>query len=405
MTTLVRPFGAWERFFYRYNENNQVQFSVVVEFAVPFEETMVRAALDAVQRRYPVLSAHAEDRPGTRLGFYRAAEASPIPLRVVRHDRTDWQSAVTEELIQPLGGAGNPLIRAVLITDATTSTVVLTFDHTASDGISATLVIDSLVAALNGRQLNELPVAEPVEDVINRVVPTAQFDVPPVDPRMGIPAKIRPFDGTAPDIAAIELSGAETDRLVKRCRVEHTTVHAAILVAQSLVRAEELGENFVRVFSPINVRETVGVGEVYGLYIGGALNGVAVDGDVAFWDRARAVSAELAICRSAHAVAAVTARVQDSITIDAEAVDAEHFLTESLPSELLITNLGARDLTATGPIAPVAVWGPVVHEQFAGEYVTGIVTYRGRLRMVTCAYTPPGGFLAGMRALLMTECG
>lgn len=404
MTTLVRPFGAWERFFYRYNENNQVQFSMVVEFAVPLGESRVRAALDAVQRRYPLLASHVEDRPGSCLGFYRAAEVTPIPLRIVGHDPTDWRSVVAEELIQPLGGAMNSLIRAVLITGGAAATIILTLDHAASDGISATVLIDDVVAALNGVQLNDLPVPESVDDAIKRALPPTTFDVPPADPRMAIPAKIRPFDGTAPDIAAVELSREDTSRLVQRCRAEHTTVHSAILVAKSLVRAEELGEDFVRVLSPINVRETIGVGEVYGLYISGALTAVAAEGDASFWDRARAVGAELAISRSAPAVAAVTAAVQNGVAVDAEPVDAERFLAEMLPSELLITNLGVRNLTATGPITPVAVWGPAVHEQFVGEYVTGVVTYQGRLRMVTCAYTSPAGFLDGTQALLMNEC-
>jgi hypothetical protein len=39
--------------------------------------------------------------------------------------------------------------------------------------------------------------------------------------------------------------------------------------------------------------------------------------------------------------------------------------------------------------------------QIDGEYVTGIVTYQGQLRMVTCGYTPTKTFLDDVRTTLV----
>jgi hypothetical protein len=47
------------------------------------------------------------------------------------------------------------------------------------------------------------------------------------------------------------------------------------------------------------------------------------------------------------------------------------------------------------------VWGPVVLSQTDGEYLTGVTTYEGRLRMVTCGYNVPASFLKGVGEALM----
>lgn len=60
---------------------------------------------------------------------------------------------------------------------------------------------------------------------------------------------------------------------------------------------------------------------------------------------------------------------------------------------MLVTNLGVQNLGGTGPLRPTAIWAPVVQSQTEGEYVTGITTYEGRLRMVTCGYSVPSTFL------------
>ncbi|OBJ24466.1 hypothetical protein [Mycobacterium colombiense] len=67
----------------------------------------------------------------------------------------------------------------------------------------------------------------------------------------------------------------------------------------------------------------------------------------------------------------------------------------------MVTNLGVRNLDGAGPLRPTAVWGPVVVSQTDGEYLTGVTTYEGRLRMVTCGYSVPASFLKGVAEALM----
>ena len=71
-----------------------------------------------------------------------------------------------------------------------------------------------------------------------------------------------------------------------------------------------------------------------------------------------------------------------------------------LPYELAITNLGVQDLPGSGPIRPRAIWGPITLTQIEREYVTGVVTYEGRLRMATCGYSPTADYLLIVREVL-----
>jgi hypothetical protein len=69
-----------ERFFRRYTERNPAHFLLVAEFDVALDSQRVRDALDAVQRRHPMLSAHVRDDPARHLGFYRAAAVLAVDL-------------------------------------------------------------------------------------------------------------------------------------------------------------------------------------------------------------------------------------------------------------------------------------------------------------------------------------
>jgi alpha/beta hydrolase family protein len=102
---IVRPVDAFERLFYRYGERNPVHFSIVAEFDVVLGERQVRSALDAVQKRHPLLSVHVQDRPSTRLGTYRAPTATPVPLHV--HKQPDLED-VEKAYDLLLGGGYRP---------------------------------------------------------------------------------------------------------------------------------------------------------------------------------------------------------------------------------------------------------------------------------------------------------
>jgi NRPS condensation-like uncharacterized protein len=346
------------------------------------------------------LSVHVEDHPGARLGFYRAPSVAPIDLTVRERDEP-WQTFAAAELAQPFDRSTAPLVRAVLLNGRAGSTILLTFDHTIADGISSVTVMNDLVAALNGKPLAQNDVPSSVEDMIARTLagPQGQDSTDAADARMTEPSSIRPFDGTRPYLHTVTLDAADVERLVNRCRAERTTVHSALLTAASRVHATLLGKDFVRVLSPIDVRPLLNVAGVCADYFTCTITAMAPLDGTAFWSQARATTASLSIARSATGVAAMSATLQQAMTIDAECGLTEQLFTTVLPFDLLITNLGVQELDATGPIRPTALWGPVVQSQ-ADDYVIGVTTYNGQLRMITTGYTPSDAFLESVKAML-----
>jgi Condensation domain len=403
-TTLIRPIGALERLFYRYAERHPDHFVLAAEFGEVLTAGRLRRALAAVQRRHPLLSAHVEDRPGTRLEFYRAATVAPITLTVYRGPEASWEATAAEELGRPFDRSHAPLMRASLVQGPASSALVLTFDHAIADGISSVRVLDDLVAALNGAKLQDLPIAQSQEQIIagtlGRLDPF-EPDQLDGDPRMGEPSTIRPFDGTLTNVHAMAMTEVDSARLVARCRAERTTVHAAILTAACRVRAAERGEDFVRVLNPINIRALIGVGRDCGMYMQSTCTGLAPWNGAAFWAQARAMTAHLEVARSARGVLTGSLAIQQAMPVDADADDAVDIFTRMVPWEMIVSNLGMQNLDDAGPLRPTAIWGPLAQSQTDGEYFVGITTYEGSLRMATCGYSVPSTFLKGVGAALV----
>jgi hypothetical protein len=281
---------------------------------------------------------------------------------------------------------------------------LLTFDHTIADGISSVRVLNDVIAALNGEALSNLPVPQSQEHLIagalGAVEPLDPSELPD-DPRMGTPSVIRPFDGTSTNVHTITMTDADTARLVERCRAESTTVHAALVTAMCRVRAAERGEDFVRVLNPINFRALVGVEGDCVLCIQSTMTGLAPWDGASFWEQARATTAHLEVARSARGIRTASLAIQQAMPVDAEAGDAAELFSRVCPWEMLVTNLGVQNLDGTGPLRPTAVWGPATQSHTDGEYITGITTYGGRLRMVTCGYSVPSTFLKSVGAALV----
>jgi hypothetical protein len=239
--------------------------------------------------------------------------------------------------------------------------LLLTFDHVIADGISSVLVLEDLLAALNGTAKPALPLPMSLEDLVTRTLgPSGLGEVPldADDSRMAVPGRVRPFQGTPPCLHTLEMSSDETARIVNRCRQEQTSVHAAIVTAASHVRGKEFGEQFVRTFSPINIRKLVGEGQNCCLCIAAARTGIEPLNGIDFWTQARGIRRELDIARSAGGVVHGSSIVEQLVPIDADYPAAEQLLCTGLPFELMVTNLGVQDLSHSGPIRPRAVWGP-----------------------------------------------
>ena len=71
------------------------------------------------------------------------------------------------------------------------------------------------------------------------------------------------------------------------------------------------------------------------------------------------MSADLAGARSAAGVVSIAQAVGQAMTVDATTATAEHVFGKVFTWDVLTTNLGRKELTDTGGVAPSAIWAPI----------------------------------------------
>ncbi|MGX5209498.1 phthiocerol/phthiodiolone dimycocerosyl transferase family protein [Streptomyces violaceus] len=400
---LVRPLGAFERTIDFYTHRNPVQFSLVAELDRPVPGGTLASALAALQDRHPLLGV-AVDRAAPEAVF-RASEGA-IPLEAAA-DGTPWQSVVAVEQMRQIPPAPGPLARAVLIPRESRCAVVLTFAHQIADGIGGQRALLDLVAALSGEELTPGRVPQAQEDLLAHVGGAADADdtasgMPAEDDeRMSAVGELMPFSGRRPHVDALALDQGLTTRLVRRCRLERTSVHAALCAAATVV-LHRRGREFVRVLSPVDLRRAVGLPDEVVVRFAGARTG-SFAGDVNdFWSLSRQTRGRLSRLRTPHALKSGFAALAEHPPSSRH--DAEAMMTAVTAADIQITNLGVAYPSRRSPGALRALWGPAQITQMRGEHVLGVVTAGGRLRMTEVTHAPVAGLVPEMGAVLAEAC-
>jgi NRPS condensation-like uncharacterized protein len=405
---LVRPLGAFERAIHRVMEEYPMHFSVVAELAGTVEPAQLRQALVAVQHRHPLLSVHVEDHPGTRLGFYRSAVVPPIPLTVLDADLS-WEQVAAEELATAFDATTAPLMRAVLLRQGpAAATLVLTFDHVIADGKSALYVLQDILAVLHGQPQAVLPVPASRETLLaRRSASAASAAAPavasPAPDWLNAPGTLRPFDGSLPSVTSLAFSAALTSQLAQRCRAEQTTVQAALVVAASQVMTSAGHRQHVRITSPIDIREVLGAGRDCAMYFSSTRTTYTAAENQDFWELARTTGTQLTQGRAESMTRFVSAMMEQVFPVDIDHATARDFSIATSSRELFISNLGRLEFSETGPIRPVAIWGPITLTQMQGESTIAVATLQGQLRLTSASYAPIPDFLALIQDQLATQ--
>ncbi|MDT5327640.1 MAG: hypothetical protein QOF25_4792 [Mycobacterium sp.] len=412
---LVRPLGAFERMYHRYQQKSSMHFCVVAELADDVDPAVLDAALLMVQQRHLLLNVCVEDDPQTGLGFYRPASVPPIPVTVVDAGAGhSWCDLVAEELTHPFDTSIAPMIRVVLLRSgpSTPAAIILTVDHVIVDGLSAGYILRDLFSALNGHELQAMPVPLSQEELLGRLraaPPAAALGAnsspPPEQPHwLTTASTMRPFDGALPHLSAIAFDEDLTRRLIARARTEQTTVHSALVSAMSRVIIESGRNEFVRMLTPCDFRGHIGVGDDVCLYFTMIRTAFTREQLTDLWEMARTVGHQLAATRSLPAVLAASAATEHFIPVDATAEDAEDFMVGGLSFEAFASNLRVLDMGPPEAVRPVAIWGPAILVQIEGELTAGICTFNGELRIVSASHDPLPNYLDHVRDVLDAAC-
>ena len=412
---LVRPLGAFERMYHRYEQKSTMHFCVVAELADDLDPSALDAALLAVQQRHPLLNVYVGDHPQTRLGFYRPPSVPPVPVTVVHAaPGRSWCDGVAAELTRPFDTSRAPMIRTLLLRAGPNSpaAIVLTVDHVIADGLSAGRILRDLFWALNGQDLQAMPVPPSQEELLGRLrdgqpaaALAANGQPEPAQPGwLATRSTIRPFDGAQPHLSAIAFDEDLTRRLIARARAEQTTVHCALVSAMSRVIIESGRNEFVRMLTPSDFRGHIGVDDDVCLYFTMIRTAVTREQLTDLWDMARTVGGQLAGARSVPALLGGSAAIEQFIPIDATTEDTEDIMVGGLSFEAFASNLRVLDMGTPEAVRPVAIWGPAILVQIQGELASGICTFNGQLRIVCASHDPLPDYLDRVRDVLDAAC-
>jgi hypothetical protein len=161
--TLIRYLGPSEAYFWLSNQNSWKHFVVAAQITGETTTASWRTALDAVQRRHPLLGV-CIDADDSGAPFFRLLPELRIALRIVPED-AGWEDEMETELSTPFPVEDALLVRAVLLHKAHRATILLTVHHSIADGLSVAFIVRDILEALSGKPLEALPVPQPQEDL------------------------------------------------------------------------------------------------------------------------------------------------------------------------------------------------------------------------------------------------
>jgi hypothetical protein len=291
IVTSLRPLGALEHLFWLMDRNHPAHFIVVASISGYTAVENWRPALDAVQRRHPLLRAGISVNGSGMPEFYEDT-GSKIPLRILDGTLGNWESEVEKEKAAAFSWEQPPLVRCVLVHKPNEAFLIVASHHSVADATGIVFVIRDILEALSGSDLIPLALPQNEEELIRQRQSTVELpQTPSNNPRAPkvLPSSYREDDGTPPRVWQLRLSKELTAALRQRARDEETTVHAAICAALVTAgRSSIWCDSTVRVFSPVNIRQLLEVGEDCVVCLGGGARDSFEPKQAAeFWELAR----------------------------------------------------------------------------------------------------------------------
>ena len=410
--TEVRALGARERMFWFMDQKHPVHLTVTAEVKGITKVQSWRDALDAVQKRHPILSTSIKRNEEGQPALYQV-DAAPIPLRVVDGSAQErWELELDREMALPFTPEQAPLIRSVLIHKPQSAVLIMVAHHSIADGMALVFLIRDLLQALSGGQIEALSFSSTAEELLSKlpkgekIVPAeaSQAGVPPAEP-----AVYREADGLAPRATARKLDEHLTAALKDRARREGTTAQGALCAALALAGRKASSawrKQSVRVMSPVNVRAHLRAGEACGLYLGGAgMIAFQPNDSRDFWELARFAKKEISPSQTFQALSTSLHRLEAIMTKDMDVETAAQISAGAFTRDLMVSNLGQMPYESEfGKLKLEAVWGPTALQGLEGEQNVGVATTNGAIRLLHASYSLIPQLLENTELILRAAC-
>jgi NRPS condensation-like uncharacterized protein len=402
----VRALGAMEHLFWLMDQKHPAHLTVTAEVQGFTKVQSWRDALDAVQRRHPVLSTSIKRNEEGQPALYQA-DAAPIPLRVVDGSfQGRWELELEREMALPFTPEQAPLIRSVLVHKPQSAVLILIAHHAIADGMALVFLIRDLLQVLSGGQIEALSFNSSAEELLS-TLPEGE-EVVQVGAPQAEPALYREDDGLTPRATARKLDETLTATLKERARREGTTVQGALCAALVLAGRKTSStwrNQSVRVISPINVRAPLGAGEACGLYLVGGMVPFQPGDSRAFWELARFAKKELAPSQTFQSLSTSLHGLEAIMTKDMDVETAAQIAAVAFARDLMVSNLGQMPYESEfGKLKLEAVWGPTALQGLDGEQNIGIATTNGAITLLHASYSLIPYLLENTELILRAAC-
>jgi NRPS condensation-like uncharacterized protein len=410
--TELRALGAREQMFWLMDQKHPVHLTVTAEVKGTTKARDWRDALDAVQKRHPILSTLIKRNEEGQPALYHA-DAAPIPLRVVDgRVQEHWELELDREMALPFAPEQAPLIRTVLIHKPQSAVLIVISHHSIADGMALVFLIRDLLQVLSGEQIEAFSVTSSGEELLNKLpkgeeivqVETSQAGAPAAEP-----ALYREGDGLAPRAIARKLDEHLTAALKERARREGTTVQGALCAALALAGRKTSSawrKQSVRVMSPVNARAHLRAGEACGLYLGaGAMIPFQPGDSSGFWEMARFAKQKISPSQTFQSLSASLHGLEAIMNKDMDVETAAQIAAGAFARELMVSNLGQMPYGSEfGRLRLEAVWGPTALQGLVGEQNVGVATTNGALRLLHASYILIPHLLENTELILRAAC-
>jgi Condensation domain len=395
---LLRPLGAFEELYCLFDQDFPINGALAARITGYTSVQHWRDALDAVQRRHPLLSA-CIDTIFNRVPHFRRVAGQRVPLRVITSPEAQWQQVIAEEVNAPFTPSQAPLFRAVLLHQETHCTFILSSHHAVCDGSSRIFLLRDILLALSGHALESLPLAPSREDLFGAQQRTS------TEPGLPSLTAQRP---PMPRVEGIKLTAEETTVLQRRAREEGVTIHAAISAALTIAgRAldQSWRNNQLRIMSPAEIRDLLGLKDQCMISLGGGEISIDPGDSMMFWDLARVAKEGLSGVKSTENISRMIDLQSSVVGSNLTVEQASQLKRNAFNAQVMFSNLGRIPFDSTfGPLKLETLWAPVALRGIEGEQTLGAVTVNGSLHLTHTSPAPIPGWLAGIEAELRKAC-
>jgi hypothetical protein len=315
VTEVNRPLSPVERWYWIADRLSPLNVVARVRVRGHLTPRAIRAGLDALRDRHPLLRAAIVADPADANPAFVTGAGIPIPLRVVDGD-AHWEHEVNErELVDRIDLAAGPLCRAVVLDHGDEEhDLLLTVSHCVADAVTALALLRELLEFAERPEsavpLAPLPAPEDMFPARQRALGGALGIASRVLPdqrrlrrntlRRLVPSEVVTDERRRSRFVHRALDFAQLDALSRSCKREGATVHGALAAAMitAVARDAEVAERCAfAIGSPIDFRGELAqpvTNRDVGAYIATVPSFVDFGPGDPFWPMAKTISEDVA---------------------------------------------------------------------------------------------------------------